>query len=177
MPTSSPVHKSAVYEHIRTVVLNKLPINYKILDVGPGEGTYGKSLQDLNMDALEIHKPYIYQYKLSKYYNNVFVGNILNFNYDDYDYIILGDVLEHIHLEPAQSLIKDISSKGIKCLVAVPYLHQQGAVDGVDSETHHQPDLTPRVMQSRYPDLEIFLTNNYIKHGYAYYTNYIKWVK
>ena len=69
------------------------------------------------------------------------------------------------------------SSKGIKCLVAVPYLHQQGAVDGVDSETHHQPDLTPRVMQSRYPDLEIFLTNNYIKQGYAYYTNYIKWVK
>lgn len=177
MPTSSPVHKASIYEHIRTVVLNYLPTNYKILDVGPGEGTYGKALQDLYIDALEIHEPYIHQYKLNRYYNNVFVGDILDFNYDDYDYIILGDVLEHIPLEPAQKLIKDINSKGIKCLVAVPYLQPQDAVAGVESEIHHQPDLTPRVMQSRYPNLEIFLTNNIVQHGYAYYTNYLKWVK
>ena len=176
MPTSLDDHKSSLYEHIRTVVLEHLPYRYKILDVGPGTGTWGSNLQDLNMDAIEIHEPYIKKYKLHNFYNNIFVGNILDFNYDNYDYIILGDVIEHIHVEPAQKLIKDITSKGIKCLVSVPFLHEQGAVDGVESEIHHQPDLTPRVMKSRYPDLEVYLSTNHVK-GYAYYTNYLKWVK
>jgi 2-polyprenyl-3-methyl-5-hydroxy-6-metoxy-1,4-benzoquinol methylase len=68
-------------------------------------------LQDLNIDAVEIHKPYIEKYKIERYYKNVFVGNILEFNYDDYDYIIIGDVLEHIHVKAAQKLIKDITFK------------------------------------------------------------------
>jgi hypothetical protein len=75
-----------------------------------------------------------------------------------------------------KKLIKDITSKGIKCLVAVPFLYPQDAVDGVESEIHHQEDLTPRIMRIRYPELELFLSNNFI-NGYAYYTNYLKWVK
>ena len=176
MPSSTNTFKDVMYEHIRTVVLEHLPYRNKILDVGAGIGVWGSNLQDLHIDALEIHEPYIKEYGLHRYYNNVIVGDILNFDYDDYDYIIIGDVLEHIKVEPAQKLIKDITSKGIKCMVAVPYLHEQGAVGGVESEIHHQPDLTPRIMKSRYPDLEVFLSNN-IVHGYAYYTNYIKWVK
>jgi len=176
MPSSLYIHKDAIFEHIRTVVLEYLPRRYKILDVGPGIGIYGSNLQDLNIDAVEIHEPYIEKYKIERYYKNVFVGNILEFNYDDYDYIIIGDVLEHIPIEPAQKLIKDITSKGIKCLVAVPFICPQDAVDGVESEIHQQSDLTSRIMKSRYPELEIFLTNNFI-NGYAYYTNYLKWVK
>ena len=176
MPSSLHIHKDAIFEHIRTVVLEYLPKRYKILDVGPGIGIYGSNLQDLNVDAVEIHEPYIEKFKIKRYYKNVFVGNILEFDYDDYDYIIIGDVLEHIPVEPAQKLIKDITSKGIKCLVAVPFICPQDAVDGVESEIHHQSDLTSRVMRSRYPELEVYLTNNFI-NGYAYYTNYLKWVK
>ena len=176
MPSSLHTHKDAIFEHIRTVVLEYLPRRYKILDVGPGIGIYGSNLQDLNIDAVEIHEPYIEQYKIKRYYKNVFVGNILEFNYDDYDYIIIGDVLEHIHVKAAQKLIKDITLKGIKCLVAVPFNCPQDAVDGVESEIHHQPDLTPRIMRARYPELEVYLSTNMID-GYAYYTNYLKWVK
>ena len=176
MPFSSPDLKEAIFQHIRTVAYNHLPKFHKILDVGPGCGTYGMNLSDLNLDAIEIHEPYIEQYDIRKHYKNVFVGDILSFNYDDYDYIIIGDVLEHIPAEAAQNLIKDITSKGIKCLVAVPFLCPQDAVDGVESEIHHQEDLTPRIMRIRYPELELFLTNNFID-GYAYYTNYLKWVK
>jgi hypothetical protein len=176
MPSSLHIHKDAIFEHIRTVVLEYLPRRYKILDVGPGIGIYGSNLQDLNIDAVEIHEPYIEKFKIKRYYKNVFVGNILEFDYDNYDYIIIGDVLEHIPVEPAQKLIKDITSKGIKCLVAVPFICPQDAVDGVESEIHHQSDLTSRVMRSRYPELEVYLTNNFI-NGYAYYTNYLKWVK
>lgn len=176
MPTSSSDLKEAIFEHIRTVVLEQLPKRYKILDVGPGMGTYGMSLSDLNIDALEIYEPYVKQYNIKQYYKNVFIGDILKFDYDDYDYIILGDVLEHIPVKDAKKLIQDITSKGIKCLVAVPFLCPQDAVHGVESEIHHQEDLTPRIMKSRYPELEIFLSNNKI-NGYGYYTNYLKWVK
>jgi hypothetical protein len=176
MPTSSPDLKEAIFQHIRTVVLEHLPQRYKILDVGPGMGTYGMSLSDLNIDAIEIHEPYIEQYNIRQYYKNVFIGDINEFEIDDYDYIIIGDVLEHIPVKAAQKLIQSITEKNIKCLVAVPYLCPQDAVDGVESEIHYQWDLTPRIMKSRYPELEVFLTNNFV-NGYAYYTNYLKWVK
>ena len=44
----------------------------------------------------------------------------------------------------------------------------------VHSEIHHQADLTPRVMKSRYPSLELILTNNFDSWGYGYYINYYK---
>lgn len=171
MPTSSDLFKGAILEHIRYVVWNHLPRDSKILDVGPGIGFYGSWLQDFYVDAVEIHQPYIEMYRLSKYYENVYNSDILDFDYDDYEYIIIGDVLEHIPVKQAKNLIRDITSKKIKCLVAVPFLCPQDAVGGVESEIHHQEDLTPRIMKSRYPDLELFLTNNNI-NGYAYYTNY-----
>ncbi len=171
MPTSSNDLKNAIFEHIRTMVLEHLPQRYKILDVGPGIGTYGMNLSDLNIDAIEIYEPYVEQYGIRKYYGNVFIGDITEFEVDDYDYIIIGDVLEHLPIWKAQRLIQSITEKNIKCLVAVPYLCPQDAVDGVESEIHYQWDLTPRVMKSRYPELEIFLSTNHV-NGYAYYTNY-----
>ena len=174
MPTSFNIFKDSILEHIRYIIWNHTPKNYKILDVGPGIGFYGKHLQDLNIYAVELHQPYIDQFNLTSIYDNVYNENILNFEYDDYDYIIIGDVLEHIPVEQAQKLIQDITQKQIKCLVAVPYVCPQDAVDGVEAEIHHQEDLTPRVMKARYPELELLLTNNYLKGGYGYYTNYYK---
>jgi len=171
MPSSLHDLKEAIFEHIRTMVLEHLPQRYKILDVGPGIGIYGSNLTDLNIDAVEIHEPYIEKYNIKRYYKNVFVGDITEFDIDDYDYIIMGDVLEHIPVWKAQRLIQSITEKNIKCLVAVPYLCPQDAVDGVESEIHYQWDLTPRVMKSRYPELELFLSTNHV-NGYAYYTNY-----
>ena len=105
MPTSSSDLKEAIFQHIRTVVLEYLPQRHKILDVGPGIGTYGMFLSDLNIDAIEIHEPYVEQYSIRQYYQNVFIGNILEFDYDDYDYIIIGDVLEHIPVDDAKKLM------------------------------------------------------------------------
>lgn len=175
MPVSSPDLKSAIFSHIKHIVWNHFPSGpypSKILDVGPGMGVYGKALSGFWVDAVEIHKPYIEEYNLNSIYNNVFNCNILDFNYDDYEYIIMGDVLEHIPVEQAQKLIFDITEKNIKCLVAVPYMSPQNAINGVESEIHYQDDLTPRLMKSRYPSLELFLDNNKVLGGYGYYTNY-----
>lgn len=179
MPTSNEQFKDAIFNHIKFIAGYDPRI--KILDVGAGMGTYALGIPELKMDALEIYQPYIDEFNLQNLYSNVFCDSILNFNYDKYDYIIMGDILEHIKIEDAIPLINDISNKKIKLLVGIPHQMPQGPefdLNGkawhVESEIHHQPDLTPRVMKSRYPSLELILTNNFDSWGYGYYTNYYK---
>ena len=55
MPESYNYFKNDVKEFI----IDKLPLNSKILDIGPGVGTYSKLLRDAGykIDAIEIFKP------------------------------------------------------------------------------------------------------------------------
>ena len=177
MPTSNNTFKDAIFNHIKFIA--GFDNRIKILDAGAGYGTYARGIPGLKMDALEIYQPYIDEYNLTSLYDNVYCGSILDFDYDGYDYIIMGDILEHIVKEDAIRLIKDISDKKIKLMVGIPYKMEQSSrfnfLDkewDVESEIHHQPDLTHRIMKSRYPSLELFLTDNNENRGYAYYTNY-----
>jgi len=85
----------------------------------------------------------------------------------------MGDVLEHIPANDAQALITKMEIEGKKCMVAIPYLYEQGEWEGNIYETHHQPDLTPQVMERRYPTLRHLRGNA----EYAYYVNYDWFVK
>ena len=122
----------------------------------------------INIDGLEIHEPYIDKFNLRSIYNKVMVGNILAFDVSPYDYIILGDVLEHIPKYEAINLVAKINSAGKKCLIAVPYLYEQGEYDGNVHEIHHQPDLTNEIFLERYPSMHLL----YKDAGYGYYINY-----
>lgn len=166
MPYSSPDFKEEVKKHL----LETIRPWSKVLDVGPGCGTYGRMLNNhCYLDAIEIYSPYIEEYNLEDIYIHVFEGSIVDFPLiKDYEYIILGDVLEHIHIEEAISVIDMINAYRVKCLVAVPYLYEQGEWGGNIYETHHQPDLTPEKMKSRYPSLKLLIGNEH----YGYYTNY-----
>ena len=99
------------------------------------------------------------------------LDNIMTFDFSGYDYMIMGDVLEHLSVNDATNLLKVIDEKKIKCLVAVPFLYEQGSYEGNHYETHLQPDLTPKIVQQRYKNLFLLLGNEY----YGYYTNYYKW--
>jgi hypothetical protein len=48
-------------------------------------------------------------FKLNEYYRNVFLGNIMTFDFSKYDYLIMGDIIEHLKIEDAQKLLFDIS--------------------------------------------------------------------
>lgn len=163
MPNSYTYFKKEIKEYFK----NNIPTSTKILDVGPGEGTYSKLLRDLGyyMDCVEVYEPYISTYQLKEKYDNVFLDNILNFNTSYYDFIILGDVLEHISTEDAQKLIQKIHNSGKECLVAVPYLMPQDGLDDNEHEKHLQEDLTPEIMKKRYPELECLYSNS----SYGYY--------
>jgi len=168
MPTSYPLYKDSV----RNWILQNIPLDAKILDIGAGCGTYYDLLggYGYKIDAVEIWKPYIDKYELKKKYGAVYHKNILAIDFvilDTYDFFILGDVLEHLTAEEGQLLMLFFKQHNKKYIVAVPYQMEQGEYEGNTHETHLQPDLTPDIMKQRYPDLELLYGNNF----YGYYIN------
>lgn len=168
MPTSYPLYKDSV----RNWFLQNVSTDTRIMDVGAGVGTYSDLLRGYGykMDAIEIWEPYIEKYNLKDKYDKVWNWDIMNMpvsSYDDYDFFIMGDILEHLSADEAQWLLSSLRLKGKKFLVAVPYEMEQGEHEGNKYETHLQPDLTPDIMKKRYPDLELLYGNEY----YGYYIN------
>ena len=166
MPYSYHYFKDTFKTHLKKHFASDI----KILDVGPGSGSYVDLLCDsfINIDAVEIYEPYIDQFNLRDKYKNVYTQDILEFNYNSYQYIILGDVLEHLEINDAQNLLCNITMKGIYCMVAVPFMMEQEAVGGNVYEIHKQADLTPMNIKDRFPILETFDYND----EYGMYLNY-----
>lgn len=156
-------------EEIRQWFIDNVPPGTKILDVGPGEGTYADLLEGLGyeMHAVEIYEPYINRFYLRSKYKKVHLGNIMHFIpvLGMYNFVILGDILEHLDQNSAQHLLHAIEENQLGCLVAVPYMMEQGEWEGNVHETHLQPDLTHQNMLERYPNLELIYGNQY----YGYY--------
>jgi len=171
MPYSYGEFKTQIRNHI----VDNFPKHTRILDVGAGSGTYGKMLRPhyKKIDAVEIFPEYVKNFKLEEIYNKVHIADILDFNFIPYNYVIMGDVLEHIPKEKAEALIRAIHYCGKNLMIAVPYQYEQGEEFGNIYETHHQPDLTVAVMYQRYPMLRLL----YGDDKYGYYINYIPPIK
>lgn len=148
----------------------------KLLDVGPGVGTYADLLNEFgyHMDCLEIYNGYVEAYDLKNKYKNVYIGDVVKFDISEYDFVIIGDVLEHLTIEDAKIVLKKCKN----VLVAVPYICPQGGVDFYYNEhhlinpyeKHLQSDLTPLIVLTRYPELGLIWSNEL----YGYYSN-IQW--
>ena len=167
MPYSYTLYKEEVKQHF----LDNLQRDIRILDVGPGCGTYSHLLKEHfpNIDAIEIFENYIHQFDLKSKYNKVILGNVMDFeDISNYDYIILGDVLEHLSISDAIGLMNIIRYFDILCLVAVPYNYEQGTYMDNVYETHLQPDLTHEIVLQRYPKLKLLIGDD----KYGYYINY-----
>ena len=148
-------------------VINNISTHKRVLDVGPGVGTYSDLLRNkgYQIDAVEIFYPYIEKYGLINKYDNIYCEDILNFDISDYDFIILGDVLEHIAVNKAVAFVNTLVKQQKEFLVAVPYEMEQGEYDNNIHESHLQPDLNIEVMKKRYPHLKLLCGNN----DYGYY--------
>lgn len=165
MPYSYDYFKDDVKVHL----MRNIPHFAKILDVGAGSGKYGMMLnQYYHIDALEIYHPYIVKFDLHSIYTRVFCADVVDFDISEYDFLILGDIVEHLEQKVAQNLLGYIHNANKKCLVAVPYQMEQGEVGGNVHETHLQPDLTPQNFIERFPYMRKLFANEL----YGYYTNY-----
>jgi len=143
---------------VENLIINRINMlfpdgNCSVLDVGPGYGKYGRLLQMYakQIDAVEIYEPMIEINGIDKVYDNVFISDICDFEFDYYDIIIFGDVLEHIDPDKAKKLLDRIYDKAKEIFIVVPYLYEQDAFGGNPYEVHLQPDLTHELFLERYP--------------------------
>jgi hypothetical protein len=166
MPYSTGYLKGEIKEHF----LKNCAPHIAILDAGAGCGTYSHLLRQnySNIDGLEIFPKYAEMFDLKNKYRQLFIADIRNFDIDEYDYIILGDIIEHMSFEDANKLLEKINRKDKLCLVGVPYMYEQGAEFDNVHETHLQPDLTQEIFLQRYPYMKLLMGN----HEYGYYVNY-----
>jgi len=172
MPKSFVGGKAEAVEYI----VKHYPGNSNVLDVGPGNGTYGKLLQDYeyHIEAVEQYEPYIEEFDLLKWYYQVHVADMVTFNYlpGRFDLVIFGDVIEHVGVEQAQQMLRNVEESGADILVSVPFLWPK-ATKGIIGDSHVQADLTQKVFMERYPGFEPIYIYRHIncveKYGYFIY--------
>jgi len=141
------------------------------LDVGACDGKWFDLLGGyLEMDAIEIYTPNIIEHKLDEKYNAVFNEDIGIFEYEWYDLIIFGDVLEHMTITNAQKVLKYAKDRCRDYLIGIPFLYPQDELYGNPWERHLQDFLTPEIFNKYYPGHEIL----YKADNYAYYHKGVK---
>lgn len=157
---SSDAGKAAALKFI----LENIKKDAKIIDVGFGSGIYGKLLRAFyyeNIDGIDVYGNNIQELGLDIIYDNIFIENIIDFDFDYYDLIIMGDVLEHIELDSAKNLLsRFVNDK--KCgalLVSIPYEYEQEELYGNHFEKHLQSDVTQDYMKRHYPFLKLIDTS------------------
>jgi hypothetical protein len=141
MPFSTSYFKQQTKEYI----LDKYGRAVKILDIGAGAGSYYDMLSAEgyhNLDCVEAFEDYIINYKLRDKYKKVILGDVtkLDIDFDQYDLIILGDILEHIQLEDAKILLSKMKRSNV--IIGVPFNSPQGVYFDNTYEIHLQDDLT-----------------------------------
>jgi 2-polyprenyl-3-methyl-5-hydroxy-6-metoxy-1,4-benzoquinol methylase len=114
-----------------------------ILDIGPGYGRYGLLLRELlnvkpeRLDAIEAEITYLEKFRwLHCIYDNVIHGDGSDLPeefLDQYDIVLLYDVIEHIEKQKALDLIERIRGR-IAIITPVDFFEQH--VEGVPSEDH-----------------------------------------
>lgn len=135
--------------------------NAKILDVGPYDGRWADRLRACfsNIDAVEAFEPYVEHFNLRPKYNNIFISDIMNFEFDYYDVIIMGDILEHLTVEQSRELIDRIYNKCQQLIIIVPYEYPQDEYDNNEYQIHRQEDLTDEIFKQRYPEFDLMMND------------------
>lgn len=152
-------------------IIEYLKTNYeptiKIIDVGPGDGKWGFALGNYfkNVHSVEAHENYIHLYNLKEIYTNTFNMNVMDFNFEGYDVVIMGDVFEHLSKSECHQLLDKIKDVVNEIIIIVPFEYANnadysGEYDPINGENnpygfHQQEDLTPEIMADRYPMLEL----------------------
>ena len=135
----------------------------EILDVGACDGIWRKLLPEYTMDAVEIHGP---NADRLHGYRKVFRRDVDGLDFEHYDLIIFGDVIEHMDVEKAQRVLAYARPRCRDMVVAVPFLYPQDAFGGNPWEKHLQPDLTAEIFAARYPGFSVLCDTGL---NYCYY--------
>lgn len=125
-----------------------------VLDVGIGRGKYGFLLKEYfenasgewepieKIDGLEVFPEYVTDLQ-RLCYDEIHIGNALEYEYPKYDMYLLIDVLEHWPKEQAFKVLDDLTKKGLVLISTPTNIGNQGAVHGNEWECHVSQWLPP----------------------------------
>jgi tetratricopeptide (TPR) repeat protein len=137
-----PYSSSSGKEYISQLINQ---INPKtVLDVGSGSGTYASFKQPLqHWTAVEIWQPNIEKFNLHSLYDKVICADARNIDIEEYDLVILGDVLEHMTKEQAFALLEKCK-RSRYVIVSIPLgYYPQDEFDGNPHEKHITDNWSP----------------------------------
>ncbi|OPY25022.1 MAG: hypothetical protein A4E26_00034 [Methanobacterium sp. PtaU1.Bin097] len=145
-------------------IKKNIPKDARILDVGFGCGIYARLLRHEGykyIDGVDVYESGIRELKLDKYYNHIFISDVLDFYFDYYDLIILGDVLEHLSLDDGKRLLEGWikQDKTSHILISVPYELKQQPTEENKHEEHLQDKINEEYMALYYPYLELLFSD------------------
>lgn len=128
----------------------------RMLDIGPGSGTYAKLFPKSEWTGIEIYDPYVEKYGLKNLYKNIIVDDIRSYAFPEgerYDVAIAGDVLEHMTAEEAVAVLDKIKSVSDTVIVSIPIGHHpQGECEGNPHEAHIVDDWTDERVREVFGD-------------------------
>lgn len=144
----------------------------KIVDIGPGSGTYINLIKEENnccsnahWVGVEIWKPYIEQYNLETRYDQILNQDIRNVDWatlGPISAVIAGDVLEHITKEEAIALVDKILSVTDTLIVSIPIVHMPQDEHTYENpyEAHIKDDWSHEEVMGTWPH---YIKNHYRK--------------
>lgn len=145
-----------------------------VLDIGAGMGTYGKLLKSevAHIDAVEVWQPYIDMFNLRYVYDQVIQADARHLgssDFENYDMVIFGDVLEHMTAEESLA-VWDMASVARFTMLSVPIIHfPQGELWNNPYEVHQQEHLHPEDLERDYGPFvarwEYQITGTFIKEN------------
>ncbi|CAB4156552.1 Glycosyltransferase, DXD sugar-binding motif [uncultured Caudovirales phage] len=119
-------------------IMSKIPAPKRALDIGCGEGTYAKMFPKLEWTGIEVWEPYVERYNLRSLYPELHITDVDRWGTDHpYDVCFLGDVLEHMEKDVAQSLVKRAKGWADTVIISIPLGHHpQEECEGNPYERH-----------------------------------------
>jgi hypothetical protein len=137
MPYSAPTFDSDLELYFRQVRHDS------VLDIGPGEGKYGRLLRrvqpNVKLIGLEIDASYVEQYRLRDVYDEVWsfdAAELMNHPDRVFDAVIIGDCIEHMRKSIGLDLINFLVYRSKVIAVKFPLQMLQNAWEGHKSEAH-----------------------------------------
>jgi predicted TPR repeat methyltransferase len=161
MPKSSKEGKDI----IRNWLLDFNDTVSRVIDLGPGRGTYHKYyarkariLTHAHWIGIEVWKPYLEEFGLKDIYDEVYVEDVRFFDFSkigDVDLVFAGDILEHMTKEESVQVVLEILKYSKKLIISIPIIyHPQGAYGGNPFEIHVKDDWSHEEVLDTFPHIK-----------------------
>lgn len=129
--------------------------SYRILDLGPGSGTYSDRYSkswlkrpEFKWTGVEVWEPYVKKYHLRDKYDEVVVADVRTYlrdqvldNQTRFDVCFIGDLAEHMSKVDAEQLVDHALRISRVVIISIPIVHYpQDEYDGNPYEAHVKDD-------------------------------------